>query len=221
MFTLEPGTRVRIDHNGSGVAEALRASAIMGDGVAGKVSDWLAAACNCELTFAATDGQVFQGREWFPFNVTPLGAGGPVAVPDVGEGIAQALPVITLCIQAAHGQLGESPVLALEQPELHLHPRASALLANAIANCVADGSPATHIIETHSENFLLAMQIALLEGKLKKDQLLVYWVQSNETGSSLRKIEFDEEGFPSDGWPEGVFREALDQAQRISQLRLA
>ncbi|MDI1366454.1 MAG: AAA family ATPase [bacterium] len=219
IFTLEPGTPTRISHDGAGTAEALRISALRGDGVAEAVSAWLAKACACELSFAATDGQVFHDREWFPFQVRS--SGGAVAVPDVGEGVSQALPVVTLCHQAASGQLGAHPILALEQPELHLHPRAGTLLAEEIVACVAGGSPATHLVETHSENFLLALQVALLEGKLTRDQLLVYWVESGADGAQLRRIEFDDAGYASAGWPEGVFREALEQARRISELRIA
>jgi len=221
LFTLEPGDNIGIRYDGSGAAEALRASAIASDGVSSAVSDWLGKACGCKLAFAATDAQIIHGREWFPFNVQPAGTGASVAVRDVGEGVAQSIPVITLCLQAARGLLGTAPLLAFEQPELHLHPNASAKLADAIVDCVAAGSPAKHIIETHSESFLLALQIAVLEGRISKEQVLVYWIDTSEEGSSMQRIEFDEDGYPTAGWPEGVFRETLEQARRIAELRLA
>ncbi|RZI99254.1 MAG: hypothetical protein EON90_12335 [Brevundimonas sp.] len=219
QFTLEPGGSAEVGPDGSGTAAALWISALREDGVANAVSAWLKAACGCELTFAATDAQVALGKQWFPFQIRTGGA--DVAVADVGEGVAQALPVVTLCRQAAAGLLGDYPVLALEQPELHLHPKAAASLAEEIVACVADGSSAAHVIETHSEHFLLALQVALLEGRLTRDQLLVYWVANDAGSAQLRRIEFDDEGFPSDGWPDGVFREALEQARRIGELRVS
>lgn len=217
-FSLEAGGSAEIGPDGSGTAEALRISALRGDGVAEAVSKWLGTACGCELTFAATDAEVVFGRQWFPFQIRT--SGGAVAVPDVGEGVAQALPVVTLCRQAAVGLLGDYPVLALEQPELHLHPKAAAALAEEVVACVAEGSRAAHVIETHSEHFLLALQVALLRGRLTSDQLLIYWVANDGEGAQLRRIEFDKEGFPTEGWPEGVFREALEQARRIAELRI-
>jgi predicted ATPase len=218
LFTLEPGGSAEISPDGAGTAEALWISALREDSVADAVSNWLKSACGCELAFAATDAQVALGKRWYPFQVKVGSAA--VAVADVGEGVSQALPVVTLCRQAVAGLLGEQPLLTLEQPELHLHPRAAAALAQEIVACVAEGSPAAHVIETHSEHFLLALQVALLEKKLTKDHLLVYWVEHDGQGAQLRRIEFDDEGYPSVGWPEGVFREALEQARRVSELRV-
>lgn len=219
-FLLGPGTTLKIEPDGTGTAETLRASWINDSPVAGDVSNWLAKTCGCSLPFASTDGSVFQNREHFPFSVVPTDGGGEVAVRDVGEGISQALPVITLCRLAARGELGEGPVVLLEQPELHLHPKAGMALANGMIQCVEDGSPARHIVETHSESFLLAIQIAVLEKRIHINDVVVYWVSSGASGSNLTKIEFDEEGYPSDGWPDSVFRETLEQARRVGELRL-
>lgn len=218
LFTLEPGGSAEIGPDGAGTAESLWISALREDGVARAVSTWLKSACGCELVFAGTDAQVALGKRWYPFQVQAGSAG--VAVADVGEGVSQALPVVTLCRQAVAGLLGDQPILTLEQPELHLHPRAAAALAEEIVACVAEGSPAAHVIETHSEHFLLALQVALLEKRLTKEQLLIYWVENDGQGTHLRRIEFDDEGYPSEGWPEGVFREALEQARRVSELRV-
>lgn len=219
-FLLEPGTSTHIGPDGSGTAQVLRASLINSSLVASDVSEWLSATCQCSLPLASIDGSVFENREYFPFSVTPLGGSGRVAVRDVGEGIAQALPVITMCRLAARRELGENPIVAIEQPELHLHPRAGTALADGLIKCVEDGSPANHIVETHSESFLLAMQIAVLEKRLATADIVVYWVSSEDHGAKLTKIVFDEEGYPSEGWPSGVFRETLEQARRVGELRV-
>ncbi|MGE7199474.1 AAA family ATPase [Brevundimonas naejangsanensis] len=219
-FLLEPGTSTQIEPDGTGTAEALRASWAGGSPMASDVSDWLGAICQCTLPLASMDGNVFYNREYFPFAVMPIGGSREIAVRDVGEGVSQALPVITLCRMAARGELGPNPVLALEQPELHLHPRAGTALANGLIKCVEDGSPARHIVETHSESFLLALQIAVLEKRLKTSDVVIYWVSPSDEGASLSKIVFDDEGYPSDGWPDSVFRETLEQARRVGELRL-
>ncbi len=220
FYELLPGMEAKIQPDGSGVAEVLRLSFQQKDGAAEAVSAWLLKTCQSELTFAQTDGAVVFNRQMYPFNLFAA-SGVHVAVRDVGEGIAQALPVVTLCHQARLGQLGEAPILAFEQPELHLHPAATVQLADEIISCVEQGSRASHVIETHSESMLLALQIAIVEGRLKPEQVVVYWVTTGAEGSNLRPITFDEEGFPSGGWPQGVFREALDQARRLAKLRIA
>lgn len=220
IFELRPGADAKIESDGSGVAEVLRLSAEAGDGVASSVSAWLKKTCNSELQFASSDGAIIFGRKLYQFNVFTSGDR-YVAVRDVGEGIAQALPVITLCHQARIGQLGDAPILAFEQPELHLHPAATVHLADEIVSCISSGSQASHIIETHAESMLLSLQIAIVEGRLKPEDVILYWVGSEAGGTSLRPITFDESGFPSGGWPQGVFREALEQARRLAQLRIS
>ncbi len=220
IFELRPGADGQIGWDGSGVAEALRLSSEAADGAADAVSAWLKKTCDCELSFASSDGAIAFGRQFYPFDVfTPSGR--YIAVRDVGEGVAQALPVVTLCHQARLGQLGEAPILAFEQPELHLHPAATVHLADEIVSCIANGSKASHVIETHAESMLLSLQIAIVKGRLQPDDVVVYWVASDSDGTSLRSITFDKEGFPAGGWPQGVFREALDQARRLAKLRIS
>lgn len=220
IFELRPGADGRIQSNGSGVAEVLRLSSQAADGVADAVSAWLKKTCDCELRFASSDGAVTFGRQMYRFDVLASGDRN-VAVRDVGEGVAQALPVVTLCHQARLGYLGQAPILAFEQPELHLHPAATVHLADEIISCIASGSKASHVIETHAESMLLSLQIAIVERRLKPEDVIVYWVASDSGSPSLSPITFDKDGFPSGGWPQGVFREALDQARRLAQLRIS
>lgn len=218
LFELRPGMDGRIKPDGSGVAEAIRISATANDGAADAVSKWLERTCQCRLSYAASDETLAFNRRFFPFDVINAN-GRHVAVRDVGEGVAQALPVVMLSHQARLGQLGPSPILAFEQPELHLHPAASVHLADEIIACIAAGSTASHIIETHAESMLLSVQIAIVEKRIRAEDVVVYWVSADETGTSLRPITFDAEGFPTSGWPQGVFRETLEQARRLSELR--
>jgi predicted ATPase len=183
------------------------------------VSKWLEKTCQCTLSFAASDEAIAFNRRFFPFDVVTA-ADRHIAVRDVGEGVAQALPVVMLCHQARLGRLGPSPVLAFEQPELHLHPAASVHLADEIIACIAQGSEASHVIETHAESMLLSVQIAIVEGRIRPEDAVVYWVSADESATSLRPITFDKSGYAVGGWPQGVFRETLDQARRLAQLRI-
>lgn len=219
LFEMRPGVDGEIKPDGAGVAEAIRISAAAGDGAAEAVSKWLEKTCQCSLSFAASDEALLYNRRFYPFDVITA-TGRRIAVRDVGEGIAQALPVVMLCHQARLGRSGANPILAFEQPELHLHPTAAVHLADEIIACIAQGSRASHVIETHAESMLLSVQIAIVEGRIRPEDVVVYWVSPGDLGTTLRPITFDESGFAIGGWPQGVFRETLDQARRLAQLRI-
>ena len=214
-----PGTSISISEDGTGTAEALRASYLAKDGVAQAVSAWLEKACGCHLSFLETEGQVVNGRTLYPFLLSSTTSAASVSVQDVGEGIAQALPVVTMIHQAKVGTLGDRPILAIEQPELHLHPKASVMLADEIVQCIADGSPAVHVVETHSESVLLSVQTAIVEGRLNPGEVIVYWVTEKGGSSFLMPVTFDEKGYPSDNWPSTIFREAVAQARQLNSIR--
>jgi len=78
------------------------------------------------------------------------GRGVPLAF--VGEGINQVLPVLTLAAMARRGQLGVATLIAIEQPELHLHPAAELALVDVLLE--ASEGDARFVLETHSETLL-------------------------------------------------------------------
>jgi len=70
-----------------------------------------------------------------------------VAIPDVGFGLSQVLPVL---VEVLRMESGKS--IILEQPEIHLHPRMQGDLADFIL-CNAQLKK-NFVIETHSEHFI-------------------------------------------------------------------
>jgi len=139
-----------------------------------------------------------------------------IRVVDAGEGMGQVLPVIALASMAKLGHLGESPILAIEQPELHLHPRAHAHLAAFFCD-IAENQSARLLVETHSENILLRVQLAILKGDLSPERVVVYWLRQLDDGASIaERIVFDELARPvGDTWPPGVFSEDVEQLRQI------
>lgn len=119
-----------------------------------------------------------------------------VNIADVGFGVSQTIPVLVALIGAKKGQ----PVY-IEQPELHLHPKAQFKLASMIASAVNRGVRV--IIETHSSILIRGIQIAVVEKQLDHKKVSLNWfTQDQESGETkVDKATLDELGAFGD-WPE-------------------
>ena len=138
---------------------------------------------------------------------------------DTGEGLGQVLPVAVALARAAHAS--GPALLALEQPELHLHPRLHEQLASWMCQLVGEGLRPHLLVETHSENVLLTVLLAILNGDIGADDLIVYWVHQLEDGQSLAEpVTFDELGMPQGLWPPDVFQEDAALARRLNAARM-
>jgi predicted ATPase len=130
--------------------------------------------------------------------------------------MAQVLPVlVALALARRAAAEGQPQLLALEQPELHLHPAAEVALARRLAEVAAAEKPPTLLIETHSENFLLSVQLQVAKELLPPEAVRIYWVEKLSDGRSrVREVAIDGEG-RTEGWPEGVFSEDLELAREL------
>lgn len=143
-----------------------------------------------------------------------------VNLSDTGEGLTQVLPVLVAGAMTAHRAAHQLPsLLVIEQPELHLHPAAHAPLAEYFCNSAATHPESRMLIETHSENFLFGVQLAVAQGLLDPARVLIYWVQQDDQGAStLTPIQMDADGRP-DFWPRGVFTEEVELGKRLLEVR--
>ncbi|MEM9541714.1 MAG: AAA family ATPase [Cyanobacteria bacterium P01_E01_bin.42] len=118
-----------------------------------------------------------------------------VNIADVGIGVSQVLPVLVALLVAEPGQL-----VYLEQPELHLHPRAQVALGEILADAAKRGVKV--VIETHSELLLIAIQTLVAEEKLNPDLVKLHWFTRQEDGRTIvNSSNLDEMGAYGD-WPE-------------------
>lgn len=142
-----------------------------------------------------------------------------IPLTDSGEGMAQVLPVLVALAMAQRSSRDSPRIVAFEQPELHLHPAAESALGQRLVEVAASEDGPTLLVETHSENLMLSVQLGIAGGSLPPDAVLGYWIERLEDGRSMaRRIEFDEAGQTS-GWPEGVFSEDIDLARQLFRLR--
>lgn len=142
--------------------------------------------------------------------------GGAADVPfaDSGEGLQHVFSVVT-----AMERLRTSPgLLAVEEPESHLHPKLQAALAEGAAKVVAAQPGAQLLLETHSEATLLAVLHAGLQHGI---DVKVLWIEPAEGGGQrVREVPLDERLRPTDPTLSqafetmGVLRRDLIEARR-------
>lgn len=122
---------------------------------------------------------------------------------DVGIGISQVLPVLVM----AYGS--ERKLLAMEQPEIHLHPALQAELGDVFIEAALGERQNTVILETHSEELILRLMRRIREGKIRPKDVGVIFVEPLDGGSRVHELELDEDGEFIDEWPGGFFEETF------------
>lgn len=123
---------------------------------------------------------------------------------DVGVGISQILPVIV------EGVIRENSTICVEQPEIHLHPKLQADLAEFFVDTCKNNQ---WIIETHSEALMLRLQklLRMKDERIKPEDISIVYVHPTSNGSKLHHIRLDENGNFRDEWPAGFFDERIDE----------
>jgi hypothetical protein len=118
-----------------------------------------------------------------------------VSVADVGFGVPTALSVLVALIAARPAQ-----VVYIEQPELHLHPRAQVKLAGVLAD--AARRSVRVIAETHSSLLIRGVQTLVARGELDPKLVKLHWFsRDQETGESkITSADLDENGAFGE-WP--------------------
>jgi predicted ATPase len=117
-------------------------------------------------------------------------------ITDVGFGISQILPVI---IQGFLSSKNSTTII--EQPEIHLHPKMQADLADLFIDIVKNTSGKRLIIETHSEYLLKRLRRRISEGIISPSDVSIclFNPQSKEKGATIDNLEIEDKGFFE--WP--------------------
>jgi predicted ATPase len=98
-----------------------------------------------------------------------------VNIVDVGSGVSQILPVLVALVVAEPEQL-----VYLEEPEIHLHPRAQANLGEIIVDAANRGVRV--VLETHSDLLLRRIQSLVAEDKISPKKTILHWFSRDEDG---------------------------------------
>jgi hypothetical protein len=135
---------------------------------------------------------------------------------DVGVGLSQLVPVVVSLVS------GDDGLVAIEQPELHLHPAvqvgvADLLAVAATAQSADSDAERCLLIETHSEHIMLRLLRRIRETfenelppgapSLTPFQVAVIYVEPTEDVLRLTALRITPDGDFLDRWPRGFFEE--------------
>ena len=117
------------------------------------------------------------GTSIFTIDSVPTSKGVPASIVNEGFGINQLVYILTICLYSRY------KIVAIEEPEIHLHPSMVRELAIALAE-IAVEKDRRLIVSTHSETFVVALLSQIAAGKISVDDVS-FVLAENPNGSTV------------------------------------
>lgn len=137
------------------------------------------------------------------------------ALPDVGFGVSQVLPIIVESLRAESGD-----EVVLEQPEIHLHPRIQSIIADFFIARSQDG--VRFLVESHSEYLVKRLCRRIAEDSIDSlsDKISIAFVSEDliDGGASCQRLQLNEFG-EIENWPPGFFDTSDDMYWASASLK--
>ena len=131
------------------------------------------------------------GTSTFTIDTIPTDAGVASSIVNEGYGINQLVYLLTVCLYSPF------KIVAIEEPEIHLHPSMVRQLAGAMVE-IATTEDRHLLVSTHSEVFVLALLAQIVAGKVDVNDVL-FVLAENTAGEST----FDRQVATTDGQIKG------------------
>jgi predicted ATPase len=194
-----------LDYKGENLAMFVRN---LSDKEKASLDEWTNEHFGFHIEVKYNGGHVIAGIEYTPskeyYNIA-----------DMGFGFSQVMPIIvqiwTLVKKPNQNRIeGINYTYTIEQPELHLHPRMQAKIAEVLAKTVTisqkNGVSLNLIIETHSEAIINKIGLMVSKGEISHEDtnIIVFSKQDECSPSDIEISKYDEEGSLTN-WPYGFF----------------
>ena len=116
------------------------------------------------------------GTSTFTIDTIPTDLGVPASIVNEGFGINQLVYLLTICLYSPF------KIVAIEEPEIHLHPSMVRQLAGAMME-IARTEGKRLVVSTHSEVFVIALLTHIASGKVDAGDVS-FILAENESGQS-------------------------------------
>ena len=127
---------------------------------------------------------------------------------DVGYGVSQILPLLVRIL------MQERHVFLMQQPEVHLHPKAQAAFASLLAT-LAKKKNNPFIIETHSDYMVNRARIDIMKGNIKPGDVSLIYLEAQGKDVEVHNLCFDKQGNFEKDPPDGYRSFFLTETHRL------
>ena len=156
-----------------------------------------------------------EGRPYYEVKVRRTPTSPEVLLTDVGFGVSQILPVLTLCFY-----LPPRSTIIFDQPDIHLHPSVQAGLADVFIDA-SKHKGVQILFESHSEHLLRRLQRRVAEEAIDRSEVALYFCSANQDGdSTLSHLRVDEFGNISN-WPRDFFGDQFGEITAMADAALS
>jgi predicted ATPase len=141
-----------------------------------------------------------------PFQVQVKSGRKQTNLMDVGYGVSQVLPLIVDAQRAS-----SNTTLLLQQPEVHLHPKAQAALGSMVKDWVSKNKK-TVVVETHSDYLVDRLRLEVKRKNLKESDLKIFFLEKKNGRTELHVLDIDAQGNvlnAPDGYRDFFLREQM------------
>ncbi|MCK5523251.1 MAG: AAA family ATPase [Thiomargarita sp.] len=168
------------EQNKSNVIEKSLIKSANSDTLQSNLDYWLSDILGCEVELKTERVATSHVKVSYQFNQLQA-----ISPDSLGAGTSYVAKILIVCLLAKKGH-----VLLLENPEIHLHPKAQAKLGEFFAFIANNGVQV--VLETHCENLIDKIRYEIYKNHINNDDVVIYYKEDSKT--PFEKIEVDGTG---------------------------
>jgi hypothetical protein len=124
-----------------------------------------------------------------PFQILVKATGPAMNIMDVGYGISQVIPIVYQLQNS-----GDNATFLLQQPEVHLHPRAQAELGTLMCQLLGKKMLEMLLVETHSDYLIDRVRIEVDRGRIPSGDVTILFFERNRNGCTITNLYLNDRG---------------------------
>ena len=130
-----------------------------------------------------------------PFQLEVKVRGPKANITDVGYGVSQILPILVQILNPSISKnVRRDPMQSffslLQQPEIHLHPKAQAEFSSLLTKLAGQGSQ-SFIVETHSDYMIDRARVDIMRGNIRPEDVSLIYFEPKGRVVKVHNISFD------------------------------